>query len=310
MTTTTQSPAQSEVEESDPLGGGIVDTLIGFAHQDVRASHQQILDQTRDRESREAFSTPVQYMFKETPELEGQSATPEGAVEATLREMGRFGVAVGLVALRDPLAQEAVTRYPERFVGSWSVDPNEGVQGLRDLVAAHARWGMKAITFFPCGTSPQVPIDDRKAYPYYARAVELGLPVLVNAGIPGPRVPSDAQRVERIEQVLYDFPELVFVTRHGCEPWVDHIVKLMVKWPNLHYSTTAFAPRYYPQAIIDYANTRGADRVLYGGYYPMGLSLERITSELRALPLRSDVWPKFLRTNAERILGLDPAAGS
>src|SRR3546814_7674142 len=68
--------------------------------------------------------------------------------------------------------------------------------------------------------------------------------------------------------------------RHGAEPWVDLAVKLMIKWPNLHYSTSAFAPRYYPQAIVDYANTRGADKVIYGGYFPMGLSLQRIRAEL------------------------------
>ncbi len=61
-------------------------------------------------------------------------------------------------------------------------------------------------------------------------------------------------------------------------------VKLMLKWPNLYYSTSAFAPRYYPQAIIDYANTRGADKIMYAGYFPMGLTLERIFSELPNVP--------------------------
>ena len=79
---------------------------------------------------------------------------------------------------------------------------------------------------------------------------------------------------------MFDFPELIFVTRHGCEPWTELAVKLMLKWPNLHYSTSAFAPRYYPQDIIDYANTRGADKIIYAGYFPMGLSLERIMTEM------------------------------
>jgi predicted TIM-barrel fold metal-dependent hydrolase len=85
----------------------------------------------------------------------------------------------------------------------------------------------------------------------------------------------------------------------------DLAVKLMLKWPGLHYSTSAFAPKHYPKAIIDYANTRGADKVLYAGYYPMGLSLERIVTELRDVPFKDEVWPKFLRGNAARILGLD-----
>src|SRR5690606_5455971 len=112
------------------------------------------------------------------------------------------------------------------------------------------------------------------------------------AGVPGPRLPFASQHVERIDEVCYDFPDLVFVTRHGCEPWVDLMVKLLLKWPNLYYSTSAFAPKRYPPAILDYARTRGADKVLYGGYYPMGLPLERLTRELGELALPDDVLAK------------------
>jgi predicted TIM-barrel fold metal-dependent hydrolase len=140
-------------------------------------------------------------------------------------------------------------------------------------------------------------------YPIYAACVELGIPIFVCAGVPGPRVPFASQDVARIDIVMFDFPDLVFVTRHGCEPWEDLAVKLMLKWPNLYYSTSAFAPKYYPKAIIDYANTRGADKVLYAGYFPMGLTLERIFTEMPDVPLRDAVWPKFLYGNAARILG-------
>jgi predicted TIM-barrel fold metal-dependent hydrolase len=55
---------------------------------------------------------------------------------------------------------------------------------------------------------------------------------------------------------------------------------------------------------VDYANTRGADRIIYAGYYPMGLSLERIMRELPGVPFKDEVWPKFLRANAARVLKL------
>ncbi|MCP4793919.1 MAG: amidohydrolase, partial [Actinomycetia bacterium] len=60
----------------------------------------------------------------------------------------------------------------------------------------------------------------------------------------------------------------------------------------------------YPKPIVDYANTRGSDKVIYGGYFPMGLTLERIFDELPGVGFNDDVWPKFLRHNAERVLGL------
>jgi predicted TIM-barrel fold metal-dependent hydrolase len=94
------------------------------------------------------------------------------------------------------------------------------------------------------------------------------------------------------------------VTRHGGEPWQALLVKLMLKWPGLHYSTSAFAPKHFPREIIDYANTRGRDKVLYAGYFPMGLSLERSFTELPNVPFRAEVWPAFLRDNALRVLKL------
>jgi len=115
------------------------------------------------------------------------------------------------------------------------------------------------------------------------------------------------QHVELLDVVCYDFPELKIVTRHGCQPWTELMVKLMLKWPNLYYSTSAFAPKHYDPRIIDYANTRGADRVIYAGYWPMGLTYERIMGDMPHVPFRDDVWPKFLRDNALKVLGLADA---
>jgi predicted TIM-barrel fold metal-dependent hydrolase len=176
--------------------------------------------------------------------------------------------------------------------------------GVRKLVRAYELWGIRAASFFPHGTTPQVAIDAPLMYPFYAKCTELDIPAFVTVGVAGPRVPSMVQHVERIDQVMYDFPDLVFVMRHGAEPWVDMAVKLMLKWPGLYYSTSAFSPRYYPKAVIDYANTRGADKIMYGGYYPMGMTLERIVSELPTVPFKDEVWPRFLRNNAAGVLKL------
>ena len=40
--------------------------------------------------------------------------------------------------------------------------------------------------------------------------------------------------------------------RHGAEPWTALAIKLMRKYPNLYYMTSAFAPKYYPAAVIDH----------------------------------------------------------
>ena len=94
------------------------------------------------------------------------------------------------------------------------------------------------------------------------------------------------------------------MTRHGCEPWTALAAKLLLKWPNLYYSTTAFAPKYYPKDIIEFANTRGADKVMFSGYFPAGLSYDRIFRELPDVPFRDSVWSKFLHENARRVFKL------
>jgi predicted TIM-barrel fold metal-dependent hydrolase len=288
-----------------PDGVGIVDTMIGFPHADMAGVYDFITRQTKDRESKEDFKFPAEYMFKDVPEKElTESQDP---VSVTLVEMDRWGVERGLIGVDDPerTGADALKRYPDRFIPSLSVDPNEGMDGIRAMVRAYETWGIRAVGVFPSGTFPQVPINDKLMYPIYAKAVELGIPVFCCAGVPGPRLKFAPQHVELIDEVMFDFPELVFVTRHGCEPWTELAVKLMLKWPGLHYSTSAFAPRYYPKDVIDFANKRGSDKIIYAGYFPMGLSLERIMTEMRDVGLKDEVWPKFLRTNALRVLGLD-----
>jgi predicted TIM-barrel fold metal-dependent hydrolase len=284
-----------------PVGLPVIDTMIGFPHEGT-AQYDFIRRQTKDRESKESFEFPVEYMFKDVP----KGLPTDDPVSLVLQQMDRFGIEKAMIGVSEGSATLALKTFPDRFIPSGAIaDPNDVMGSVNAIRRDYEQYGIRATSVFPAGTFPQVPIDDPKMYPIYATCVELGIPIFVCAGVPGPRVPFAPQEVSRIDVVMFDFPDLVFVTRHGCEPWEDLAVKLMLKWPTLYYSTSAFAPKYYPKAIINYANSRGADKVLYAGYFPMGLSLERIFSELPNVPLKDEVWPKFLYGNAARILGLE-----
>lgn len=286
-----------------PTDVGIIDTMLGFPAKDMKAQYAFITKQTKDKESKEGFEFPVEYMFKNVPDKGLKDVTDP--VAYTVSEMDKWGIAKGLIGVHGEIGERAMKEHSDRFIPSMQADPNRGVEGVRDIQRLYEQWGIRAVGLFPAGTFPQVAINDKLMYPIYSKCCELGIPVFCCAGVPGPRLKFEPQKVEYIDEVMFDFPELVFVTRHGCEPWVDLIVKLMVKWPNLYYSTSAFAPRYYPKALIEYANHRGADKVIFAGYFPMGLSLERITTELKDVPFADKVWPKFLRENAARVLQLD-----
>ena len=284
-----------------PEGIGVVDLMLGFPAADAQRHYDFLKPQLRDAESPD-MQFPAEYMFKQVPNQLDEGADP---VEVTLAEMDAHGIAIGLVGLGGDVTRRALKEHPDRFKASLEVDPNNITEAVRRIRAAYDKHGIKAVTTFPAGCNPQVPVSDRRYYPIYQTCIDLDIPIIANAGIAGPRVPSACQDVRHFDEVCYDFPELRIVMRHGAEPWEDLAVKLMLKWPGLYYMTSAFAPKYYPKAIVDYANTRGADKVMYAGYYPMGLSLERIFTELPSVPFRDHVWAPFLRENAVRVFKLD-----
>ncbi len=285
-----------------PAGIAVIDLMLELPTDDRGTWYDFMKPLLMDAESRELFKMPAEYMFKAIPTVRDS----DDYVGIALDEMDKHGIAQAMISVRfgNPLGARALREHPDRFIASYAVDPNLGMEGVRELRKAVELYGVKAATAFPAGCVPQVPINDKKFYPLYAACVDLDIPIFVCAGVPGPRVPMQCQDVALIDEVCWFFPELRFVTRHGCEPWTDLMVKLMLKYPNLYYSTSAFAPRYYPEAIVDFANTRGADKILYAGYFPMGLSLERIFAEMPHVPFREHVWPKFLRENALRVLKL------
>ena len=234
---------------SMPTDVGIVDLMLSIPTGHEKDWYEFLKPQLRE-ESKD-YEFPVQYMFKDVPHMDLGSADP---VDATLHLMDRYGIEKAMVGvgLGDPSRNRgegdmgAVRQHPDRFIPSLNVDPNQGMNGVRDLVKAYETLGIKAATAFPAGCMPQVPINDKKFYPLYAKCIELDIPICVCTGICGPRVPSACQETMLIDEVCWYFPELKFVMRHGAEPWADVAAKLMLKWPNLYYSTSAFAPRYYP----------------------------------------------------------------
>src|SRR5512132_503804 len=78
-----------------PLDIGIIDTMIGFPARNMRKQYAFITQQTHDKESKEDFEFPVEYMFKDVPDKKlDKGADP---LEVTLREMDLWGVEKGVI---------------------------------------------------------------------------------------------------------------------------------------------------------------------------------------------------------------------
>lgn len=280
----------------------IIDCMLGIPEAEDKSDwYESFKPLLKDEQSREAFKMPAQYMFKDIPDTDDA----DDFVKWTVEQMDRFNIEHALVGWNEnDTSRRAKEQYPDRFFFDLPCNPNGGMEEVRRIKRIHKEVGLSAISVFPAGTNPQVAINHKYMFPIYACAVELDLPVLLNVGIPGPRIPLETQKVEHLDEICWFFPDLKIVMRHGAEPWEALAVKLMLKWPNLYYSTSAFAPKHYPKAIINYANSRGSDKIIYAGYFPMGLSLDRIFSDMENVPLKDEVWPKFLRENAKRVFKL------
>lgn len=288
---------------SFPSDVKVIDLMLNIPGEDQSKWYEFMKPLLLDEQSRSMFKMPAEYMFKNIPEI----ARQDDYVAFTVAEMDKYNIDRALIGVADDNepAKEALRRFPERFIASYHANPNNGMDEVRAIERMRRDYAIVAVTGFPSGLCPQVPINDKRWYPIYAKCIELELPFACCVGVPGPRLPAAPQKVELIDEVCWFFPELKFVMRHGAEPWTQLAVKLMLKYPNLYYMTSAFAPRYYPKDIVDFANTRGADKIMYAGYFPMGLSLERIFAELPEVPFRDHVWPKFLRENAVRVFQLE-----
>jgi predicted TIM-barrel fold metal-dependent hydrolase len=263
--------------------------------------HDLIQKHFRDKESLSGEVSPVGYLFPGANERTSGGATPDQIVEL----MDEAGVEKGILGIPSANIEpglKAIAQHPGRLLGAITVNPHLGMEEVRRLEKiVKENPAIKAAKV--SAHTIQKPYNDKIYYPIYAKCIELDIPITANVGIPAPRVPGEPQNPIYLDEVCWFFPDLKVVMTHGGEPWQFTCVKLMLKWPNLYYMTSAFAPSHYPQEIIQFMNTRGADKVMFATDYPL-LPFDRCMREVRDLPLRDDVWSKFLRDNAIKVFKL------
>ena len=226
-----------------------------------------------------------------------------------IQTMDRCGVDVGVVAigLGDRGLEEMLSAADGsggRLLLAAVVDrPTKPVAQVARLRAAAAHDCLRLVRITPL--VDQYPLNHRLYYPVYATCAELGLPVSINVGIPGPRVRSGCQHPELLEDVLIDFPDLVVVGAHMGHPFEALLMQYMLKWPNLYLSNSAYLAKYMdPDLVAFMDSSRGRGRVLFASDHPF-LPLDRAVAAARDLPLGSQAMAAFLGGTAASILGLD-----
>jgi hypothetical protein len=233
-----------------------------------------------------------------------QSLYDQVELPALLDEMDEYGVTKAI--LMDNLVKPSVTarkfaeERPDRFAlaigGVNLLRPVPALAELaavrRDLPVAYAAVGP---SFWGDGMYPP---SDAVYYPLYAKCAELGLPLCVNTGIPGPPIPGEVQNPIHLDRVCVRFPELKLCMIHGADPWWDIAIRLLIKYANLRIMTSAWSPKRLPESLLHYMRTRGKTKVIFASDWPV-LRQSRVVPEALALELPPDVLDNYLFDNAE-----------
>jgi hypothetical protein len=209
-----------------------------------------------------------------------------------------FHVPYGIVA-------DAVKQHPDRFSALAGVDPTEGMNGVRALQRAVEDDGFIGAHSYPPWF--ELAPDHARYYPFYAKCVELEIPMQLQVGqslMYTEDLPRRSTgRPINLDGVACDFPELMLIGIHVGIPWTQEMIAMAWKHKNVFIGTDAHSPKYWPPELLHYINSYGQDKVIFGTDFPI-LQFERTIAEIEALELRPNSLRKLLRDNVQRIYGL------
>ena len=248
-------------------------------------------------------------------QLFGPDLAKGPTVEGLVAAMDEAGIDLGVLTagLSDPERAHRLRGYaaedflaiaeqlPGRFLVSATVDraakPRLNCARVREL-AAHDALALVRVT----PLVEQYELNHRLYYPVYATCEELGIPVSINVGIPGPQVRSRCQDPVLLEDVLIDFPGLTIVGAHMGHPYEALLIQYMLKWPQLHLMTSAYLATYMDPALVRFMDSsRGRGRVWFASDHPV-IPAKKALDAARALPLSEEGMALFLGDAADAVL--------
>jgi predicted TIM-barrel fold metal-dependent hydrolase len=206
--------------------------------------------------------------------------------------------------------REVLDEHPQRFAGIGCVDiGNPSPTALVAQTLRAAELGLRGVSFQPAFFG--LDIDERRLYPLYSRAEELGLVVAVHTGITYSRMhPLRHERPELLDQVACDFPDLQLIACHAGWPWATEFAAVARRHPTVYLEFGALAPKYVAKpgtgwdAMFAMMPNLLRDQILYGSDWPM-MPPERAISEWRESGLPADALQALFCDNARRLFNLD-----
>lgn len=234
-------------------------------------------------------------------------------IETTLKVMDQAGVARGLMCawsgpegamISNDEVAAVCAAYPDRFVGVAAVDLMRPMPAVAELRRCVEDLGFRALRMLPWLWG--LPPDDRRYYPLFAACCELDVTFCTQVGHAGPlRASQPCRPIPHLDHVALEFPELRIVGGHIGVPWVEEMISLATKYPNVYIDTSAYSCARYPAALVDYLRGHGRRKVLFGSNHPFWPATDCLTG-LDELGLDEPTKQAFLRDNAAAAFRLRP----
>lgn len=201
-------------------------------------------------------------------------------------------------------------RHAGRLIPWFRISPFKGMEGVRELERNVRELGFKG--FYVSSFRDGIYANDKKHYPFYAKCVELGVPIRFHTSMNyASDKAMDLGRPIYLDEVARDFPELTMIAGLGGWPWVPELVGLARRHANLYLDLAAHRPKHIAkpgsgfEMLMQFGNTLLQDKVLFASaWMTLSMPLTRVIEEMLELPLRDSVKKKWMYENAARILGL------
>jgi hypothetical protein len=190
---------------------------------------------------------------------------------------------------------------PGRVFGLFGVNIHERMKGVMALETAVREHGFKGLHIHPHGY--RVPPSHAHYFPYYAKAQELGVPVVVSMGTTLDLMPIEVARPVYLDEVALYFPDLAIVCTHTGWPWTEEAIAIARRHANVFLGTSAHAPKYWKPELVRFIDSFGQDKVMFGTDYPL-IGHKEALDQIAALGFRERSLEKFLYGNAARVFGL------
>lgn len=249
--------------------------------------------------------------FTRTVGFEPSPAAQQQSMDLLLAEMDRADIEHGVVVGRragmlGSVSNEDVLHimqtYGPRFIGAASIDPTSRRQACATIDQALEQ-GFRLINIEPGAYPAPMYADDRRLYPIYAHCEDRQVPVIMMVGgTAGPDLSySDPIRTDRM---LADFPALKVVVAHGGWPWVNEILHVAFRRPNLYLSPDMYFSRMPGwEEYVKAADGFLADRMLYASSFPF-CPVQGYKEWFEQLPFKPENRAKVMQGNARSLLGL------